>query len=144
MEASPEPGLEFPKQYGPPGISVSLWSAYLSSDYLSISHGVTSNKQLAESDTLVHQFHLRFPWQASLLLNHRGWFMGRLSTDGPFLPGWAWSQPHAVKVNFGLLLRLLLLSLACIHRRRGIPLWMHVCMHACMHLSIHPSIHLSI
>lgn len=124
--------LESPVQHGLPGISVSLWSACLASDYLSISLSVTSYKQLGESDTSIHQFHLRVPWQASQLLNHQGWFMTRRKHWWTLPTCRAPCQPHACqrKRQSSPQTRLLLPSLAHFPRRRGI------------HLFFHPSIHL--
>lgn len=105
-EASSEARLKSAMQQGLPGISVSLWSACdLSRDYLSISLSVTADKQLGESDTLIHQFHLRFPWQASQPLNTGGDSWPGIIIDGPFLPGWAPCQLHAVKANSRLFFR---------------------------------------
>ena len=60
-----------------------------------------------------------------------------MSTEGPFPPGWALCQPHIVKANSSLLLRLVLPSLACFPRRKGVLF----CMHAPIHPSILPSIY---
>lgn len=105
-EASSEARLKSAMQQGLPGISVSPWSACdLSRDYLSISLSVTADKQLGESDTLIHQFHLRFHWQASQPLNTGGDSWPGIIIDGPFLPGWAPCQLHAVKANSRLFFR---------------------------------------
>lgn len=119
------------------GCQAPLWACDLPVCPVTTCQSPTVSLLINNSDTLIHQFHLRFSWQAFQLLNHRGWLMAR-HKHWWTLPSWLGSVSASScqrKLQPSPQARF---TIFCLPPKEKGDMFMHACTHPSIHPSIHP------